>query len=87
MRTITVLVKAHPKRKTLVLTQDELGNLVVSLGALRSEGEANEALLALLSDYFQVPKTSIQIVKGHTSTRKTIMLPDLLVPGRQGQVK
>lgn len=76
MRIIHVIVKIHPKRKTMILSEDEEGNLVVSIGANRAEGKANEMLLVLMSDHFKVPKTSISILKGHLSTRKMISLPD-----------
>jgi len=75
MPCINVLVKAHPKRKTMIVNEDSQGNLVVSIGAQRAEGKANEVLLALLSDHFKVAKTSIKILKGHTSTKKVIELP------------
>jgi uncharacterized protein (TIGR00251 family) len=39
------------------------------------DGQANEALLKLLSHYFGVPKSKIRIVHGHTSRRKIVDLP------------
>ena len=36
------------------------------------DGEANTAVIELLSDYFNVPKTRIKILKGATSKHKTI---------------
>lgn len=35
-------------------------------------GKANERLLELLSDYFDVPKSAIRILKGQTSRNKII---------------
>ncbi len=78
MRSINVVVKAHPKRKTMIVSEDEQGNLVVSIGAQRAEGKANEMLLALLSDHFKVAKTSVKILKGHLSSKKVIGLPNTL---------
>ncbi len=74
MRVINVLVKAHPRRKTMVLSEDDQGSIVVSVGAQRAEGKANEMLLILLADHFQIPKSGIKILKGHMSTKKVIAI-------------
>lgn len=39
------------------------------------DGKANEALIELLSDVLDVPKSSIQIVKGHTAKTKVLDIP------------
>ena len=38
------------------------------------ENKANKALIELISNKFKIPKTSIEIVKGHTSKEKTILI-------------
>ena len=40
------------------------------------EGKANSRLITILSDYFNVPKSSITIVKGSLSKRKVIEIDD-----------
>lgn len=77
MKLIHVQVKAHPRRPTVVVSVDELGDMVVSVAAERSEGKANRVLISLLSDYFKVAPTQIRIVKGQLSSRKTIALQSL----------
>ena len=44
----------------------------VSVKAPPKEGRANEAVIAALSDYFDVPKSSISIVSGFKFKRKVI---------------
>lgn len=44
------------------------------LRARAHDGEANAALIKLLSDHFYVPKASIKIKSGHTSRTKLIEL-------------
>jgi len=39
------------------------------------EGRANEALVDFLSDVLDVPKTSIQIIKGYSSKQKILDIP------------
>ncbi|MBQ9017754.1 DUF167 domain-containing protein [Candidatus Saccharibacteria bacterium] len=48
------------------------GELVVYLRAKPHDGEANEALVKLLSKHFGVPKTTIRIIHGGKSRVKTI---------------
>lgn len=50
------------------------GAFAVKVTAQPEKGKANKALIALLSKYFRVPKSSIAIVRGHTSRDKTIVL-------------
>lgn len=38
------------------------------------DGKANEALIELLSKEFGISKSSIQIIKGHTSRNKTVLI-------------
>ncbi len=48
------------------------GTLKVKLTAAPVDGGANEALIKLLSDVWDVPKSKITIIKGKTSRNKTI---------------
>ena len=43
------------------------------------ENRANEAIIKLLSKEFKTAKSQVQIVKGHTSTRKLVKVQN---PGR-----
>ncbi|HSQ41329.1 MAG TPA: DUF167 domain-containing protein [Fibrobacteraceae bacterium] len=36
------------------------------------DGAANDAVIALLAEYWHKPKSAIQILQGHTSTRKLV---------------
>ena len=48
------------------------GELVVYLRAKPHDGEANTALIKILSNHFKVGKTAIAITRGHKSRIKTI---------------
>ncbi len=65
-----VTVKTGSKKGPLVEKAD--GELTVYLREKPHDGEANTALIKLLSDYFDVPKTSIVIKTGAKSHHKTI---------------
>jgi uncharacterized protein len=49
--------------------------LEVRVGAAPSDGEANAAVIKLLSKKLGVPKGSIEIVSGETSRHKRIAVP------------
>jgi uncharacterized protein len=48
------------------------GIVEVSVSTAPVDGKANEEMLELLSDYFEVAKSAIEIVSGHTSRNKII---------------
>jgi uncharacterized protein (TIGR00251 family) len=48
------------------------GELIVYLRAKPHDGEANSALIKLLSKHFKVPKTSIAITRGAHSRTKSV---------------
>ena len=68
---ISVRVKPGTKGATR-LEQQEDGSYVAFLHARAHDGEANKALLELISDEFHVPKTQISIISGAKSRQKTI---------------
>ena len=70
---ISVRVKPGTKGATRLDKQAD-GSFVAFLHARAHDGEANKALLELISDEFKVPKTSIAIVAGAKSRDKVIEL-------------
>ncbi len=55
----------------------EDGTVKIHVAALPEDGEANEKLLAFLSDILKVPKTKIEIVAGLTGRDKLISVLDM----------
>ena len=70
---ISVRVKPGTKGATRLEKQED-GSYVAFLYARAHDGEANKALLELLSDEFHIAKTSITIVSGTKSRDKIIEL-------------
>lgn len=68
----TITVKPGTSQEKVVKTSES--ELTVYLRAKPHDGEANDALIKLLSKHFDVPKTTIVILKGHNSRVKTIEL-------------
>lgn len=48
--------------------------LKVSVTAVPEDNKANKALIALLSKYFRVPKSAIEIIQGQTHRNKVLRL-------------
>ena len=74
MTQYTVTVKPGSSQEKIV----EVGKneYIVYLRAKPHDGEANTALLKVLSKHFDVPKTSITIVRGTKSRIKQIQISD-----------
>ncbi len=67
---ISVHIKPNSKKGPKV---EESGDgLVVYVREVAAEGQANEALVKLLAEYYKVPKSRVTIIRGHTSRHKIV---------------
>lgn len=73
MNRYTVTVKPGSSQEKILTASP--GELTVYLRAKAHDGEANAALIKLLAKHFDVPKTTIKLIRGATSRVKTIELP------------
>lgn len=64
-------VHIKPKSKHPGVVEHD-GVLEVSVSSAPVDGKANEEMLELLSDYFEVAKTAIEIIGGHKSRDKVV---------------
>lgn len=46
----------------------------IQVQAQATEGKANKAIISLIADRLQIPKTSVQIISGQTSSLKRIYI-------------
>jgi uncharacterized protein (TIGR00251 family) len=67
---INVKVKLRSKEEKIEKIDDD--NFVVWIKELPVENRANEAIIGILSGYFNIPKANISIVSGRKSKHKTI---------------
>ena len=65
-----ITVKPGTSQEKIITTSPN--ELTVYLRAKPHDGEANIALVKLLSKHFDVPKTTIEIIRGSNSRIKTI---------------
>ncbi len=68
---IAITIKPNSTKGPLVETQPD-GSVLVYVREIASDGQANNALIKILANYYKVPKTHISIIRGHTSRHKLI---------------
>lgn len=67
-----ILVKVIPNSKKLEIIKLDEKNYKIKLDAPAIEGMANSRLVEVLSDYLNIQKSSIRIVKGLKSRNKIV---------------
>lgn len=68
---ISFKISPNASKNEIIKTDD---GVKIKITAQPIDGKANKALVEFLSKQFKIPKTSIEIVKGHTSKEKTLLL-------------
>ena len=66
-----VRVQVKPQRR-LNSVQATGDGLIVELRAVPEDGKANAALVCVLADHFNVKKSQVRIISGHTSRIKLV---------------
>lgn len=68
----TFNIRVIPRARRNEISVDENGTLRVHTTAAPTDGAANTAVIKMLAKYFDVPKSSIQIIRGDASRDKVI---------------
>lgn len=68
---INVIVKANSKKGPLVELKPD-NSLLIYVREIAADNKANQAIIKLLSSYYKIPKTKINIIAGHSSRHKII---------------
>lgn len=64
-------IKPNSKKGPLIERQPN-GSFIIYIREIAAEGMANEAVIRLLAKYFNVSKSNVTVLKGHTSRYKLI---------------
>lgn len=70
--TFKVLVSPRASRSEIIGEHD--GALRVRIAAAPVEGAANDELARVLAKAFEVPRTAVEILSGHSSKRKSVSI-------------
>lgn len=71
---VVVRVKPGSSKGPLVESDDE--GLVVFVREKAIDGAANDGVIKILADHFDVPKSRVRVVRGHTARIKQIEIDD-----------
>ena len=69
---INLKISPNASKNEIIKTDD--GIFKIKITAQPVDGKANKALIEFLSKNLKVPKTSIEILKGHSGKEKTLLV-------------
>jgi hypothetical protein len=67
-----IFVDARPHSQKESIVQLEPNHFRVAVKELPVDGMANEGVERLVAEYFDVPKSRVSVIKGHTSRKKVV---------------
>jgi len=73
----TLAVRAQPNAKKNAVVGEHGGALKVAVTAPPEDGRANEALVGLLRDWLGLKRSQVELVGGHTSRNKLVLIRGL----------
>ena len=71
-----IKIYLQPKASRNEIVGDYRGGIKVRVTAPPAEGKANEELLRLLSKIWRIPRSCIEIIRGHHSREKVLRISD-----------
>lgn len=71
-RTMNVTVRAGARSRGVEQRPD--GSLLVKTTVAPEKGKANADVVELIAEYFDVPKSCVEVVRGHTSSKKVLKI-------------
>lgn len=81
---ITVRVQPRASRSEIVGVHDDA--LKVRVKAPPVEGAANDELTKLLAKKLKVPRSSVEVVRGHTARSKTVRVTGIGLEEAEGRL-
>lgn len=86
---ITFSVRVVPRASKSEIVGEHDGALKVRIASPPVDGAANEELIRLLAKTFDVSKSAVEVVSGHTSKSKQVRVEgerDKILPVLQGKI-
>ncbi len=69
-------MKVQPKAKRVGVEKIDEGTYKVRVHAVPEKGAANKEVIVSLADYFDVPLSTIKIIRGKTSRTKLVLIEE-----------
>ena len=70
----TLSLRVQPKAKRNAVLGEQAGALKVSVTAPPEDGRANDAVLALLREEYELQRTQLVLLSGHTNRNKVVLV-------------
>jgi uncharacterized protein (TIGR00251 family) len=70
-----IRVKVQTRARKILIEQTGPDEFRIKVTPPPVKGSANQQVIQLLAKHFDIPPTSIRILKGHTSSSKWIAIP------------
>jgi uncharacterized protein len=77
---VTLCIRVKPRASKSHVLGEREGELEVAVAAPPVDGKANQELVRVLADYFDVPKSAIEIARGESGRSKLVRIA--VVPTR-----
>ena len=71
-----VVVRVKPGSSKGPLVESDEDGLVVFVREKAIDGAANDGVIKILADHFDVPKSRVRVVRGHTARIKQVEIDD-----------
>lgn len=71
---VSLLLHCQPGARVTRIVGEHGGRLKIALHAPAVDNKANEALVAWLAEHLGVPRRQLEIVSGHTSRQKKVVI-------------
>ncbi|MBU6264982.1 MAG: DUF167 domain-containing protein [Actinomycetales bacterium] len=71
-----VVVRVKPGSSKGPLVESDEEGLVVFVREKAIDGAANDGVIKILADHFDVPKSRVRVVRGHTARIKQVEIDD-----------
>jgi uncharacterized protein (TIGR00251 family) len=76
---ILLAIKLQPRASANEIGEALGDELKIKVTAPPVDAAANEALIRLLADHFDCPRSRVELLRGHTSRHKTVKLHGLSI--------
>lgn len=70
----TLALRVQPKAKRNAVLGEQAGALKVSVTAPPEDGRANEAVLALLREEYDLQRSQVELLSGQTNRNKVVLV-------------
>ena len=65
-------VTVRPGAKKDEITESAPSSFHIKTSALAKENKANEAVINMIGEYFNIAKSRVRIIRGHTARKKIV---------------